>query len=59
MPPPAFGGPLAVALLAAEVSALAAHLNARGSAVRALAVDALLDGRPAGGRCTRSRRSSP
>jgi hypothetical protein len=38
-----FGGPLAVALLAAEVSALAAHLNARGSAVRALAVDALLD----------------
>jgi hypothetical protein len=38
-----FGGPLAVALLAAEVSAFAAHLNARGSAVRALAVDALLD----------------
>jgi hypothetical protein len=38
-----FGGPLAVALLAAEVSALAAHLNARGSAVRAMAVDALLD----------------
>jgi hypothetical protein len=38
-----FGGPLAVALLAAEVSALGAHLNARGSAVRALAVDALLD----------------
>jgi hypothetical protein len=38
-----FGGPLAVALLAAEVSALCAHLNARGSAVRALAVDALLD----------------
>src|SRR5512132_666510 len=33
-----FGGPLA-----AEVSALTAHLNARGSAVRALAVDALLD----------------
>ena len=33
-----FGGPLAVALLAAEVSALGAHLNARGSAVRALAV---------------------
>jgi hypothetical protein len=29
--------------LAAEVSALAAHLNARGSAVRALTVDALLD----------------
>jgi hypothetical protein len=38
-----FGGPLAVALLAAEVSALCAHLNARGSAVRALAVDALLE----------------
>jgi hypothetical protein len=38
-----FGGPLAVALLAAEVSALAAHLNSRGSAVRALAVDTLLD----------------
>jgi hypothetical protein len=32
-----------VALLAAEVSALAAHLNARASAVRALAVDALLE----------------
>lgn len=38
-----FGGPLAVALLAAEASALAAHLNSRGSAVRALAVDMLLD----------------
>jgi hypothetical protein len=38
-----FGGPLAVALLAAEVSALTAHLTSRGSAVRALAVDALLD----------------
>jgi len=38
-----FGGPLGVALLAAEVSALAAHLNSRASAVRALAVDALLD----------------
>jgi hypothetical protein len=38
-----FGGPLAAALLAAEVSAFAAHLNSRGSAVRALAVDALLD----------------
>jgi hypothetical protein len=36
-----FGGPLAVALLAAEVSALGAHLNARGSAMRARAVDAL------------------
>src|SRR5215813_1056919 len=34
-----FGGPLAVALLAAEVSALAAHLNSRSSAVRAVAVD--------------------
>jgi hypothetical protein len=38
-----FGGPLAAALLAAEVSSLAAHLNSRASAVRALAVDALLD----------------
>lgn len=38
-----FGGPLAAALLAAEVSALAAHLNSRASAVRALAVEALLD----------------
>ena len=38
-----FGGDLGVALLAAEVSALAAHLNSRASAVRALAVDALLD----------------
>jgi hypothetical protein len=38
-----FGGPLAVALLAAEVSALAAHLNSRASALRALAVNALLD----------------
>lgn len=38
-----FGGPLAVALLAAEVSALAAHLNSRASALRALAVSALLD----------------
>ena len=38
-----FGGPLAVALLAAEVSALAAHLNSRGSAVRSLAVNGLLD----------------
>jgi ABC-type Fe2+-enterobactin transport system substrate-binding protein len=37
------GGPLAAALLAAEVSALAAHLNSRCSAVRALAVDGLLD----------------
>jgi hypothetical protein len=38
-----FGGPLAVALLAAEVSALAAQLNSRASAVRALAVNDLLD----------------
>jgi hypothetical protein len=38
-----FGGALAVALLAAEVSALAAHLNSRSSAVRALAVADLLD----------------
>jgi hypothetical protein len=39
----AFGGPLSVALLAAEVSALAAHLNSRASAVRTRAVQALLD----------------
>ena len=38
-----FGGPLAVALIAAEVSALTAHLTSRASAVRALAVEALLD----------------
>jgi hypothetical protein len=38
-----FGGPLAVALLAAEVSALTAHLTSRASAVRARAVEALLD----------------
>ncbi|HET7875492.1 MAG TPA: hypothetical protein VFN71_08185 [Methylomirabilota bacterium] len=38
-----FGGLLAAALLAAEVSALAAHLNSRASNVRALAVNALLD----------------
>jgi hypothetical protein len=38
-----FGGPLAVALLAAEVGALAAHLNRRASGLRSLAVDALLD----------------
>lgn len=37
-----FGGPLVVALLAAEVSSLAAHLNSRASAVRARAVDELL-----------------
>lgn len=39
----AFGGPLAVALLAAEVGALAAHLNWRASGIRSLAVDALLE----------------
>ena len=38
-----FGGQLAVALLAAEVSAYAAHLNSRASTVRAHAVDALLE----------------
>lgn len=38
-----FGGPLVVALLAAEVSALAAHLSSRASGVRALAVAKLLD----------------
>lgn len=38
-----FGGPLAAALLAAEVSALVAHLNSRASAVRAAAVEVLLD----------------
>jgi hypothetical protein len=38
-----FGGPLAVALIAAEVSALTAHLTSRASAVRALAVESLLD----------------
>ena len=39
----AFGGPLAVALLATEVGVLAAHLNWRASGIRSLAVDALLD----------------
>lgn len=38
-----YGGALAVALLAAEVSALTAHLNSRASSVRALAVNSLLD----------------
>jgi hypothetical protein len=38
-----FGGTLAVALLAAEVGALTAHLTSRSSAIRALAVGALLD----------------
>lgn len=38
-----FGGRLGVALLSAEVSALTSHLNARASAVRAVAVDQLLE----------------
>lgn len=38
-----FGGNLAAALLAAEVSALTAHLNSRAASVRALAVELLLD----------------
>jgi hypothetical protein len=38
-----FGGPLAVALLAAEVGTLTAHLTSRSSAIRAVAVEALLD----------------
>jgi hypothetical protein len=38
-----YGGPLAVALLAAEVGALTAHLTSRSSTVRAVAVEALLD----------------
>ncbi|WP_141923126.1 hypothetical protein [Haloactinospora alba] len=38
-----YGGGLAVALLSAEVSSLAAHLNSRASAVRAVAVDGLLE----------------
>ncbi len=37
-----YGGPLAVALLAAEVGALTAHLTSRSSRVRGLAVDTLL-----------------
>jgi hypothetical protein len=37
------GGPLAVALLAAEVGALAAHLGTRAAAVRSRAVTELLD----------------
>src|SRR5438128_1890229 len=36
----AWGGPLAVALIAAEVGALTAHLTSRSSAIRALAVEA-------------------
>jgi hypothetical protein len=38
-----FGGPLAVALLAAQVGALTAHLTSRSSTIRAAAVAALLD----------------
>jgi hypothetical protein len=38
-----FGGALAVALLAAEIGALTAHLTSRSSAIRAVAVEALLD----------------
>jgi hypothetical protein len=38
-----FGGPLAVALLAAEVGAMTAHLTSRSSALRARAVSELLD----------------
>ena len=38
-----WGGPLAVALLAAEVGAMTAHLTSRSSAIRAAAVEALLD----------------
>jgi hypothetical protein len=38
-----FGGALAVALLAAEVGAMTAHLTSRSSAIRAVAVEALLD----------------
>ena len=39
----AHGGALAVALLAAEVGAMTAHLTSRSSAIRAAAVEALLD----------------
>lgn len=38
-----FGGQLAAALLAAEVGALTAHLTSRASAVRAAAVETLLE----------------
>ncbi|WP_433618860.1 hypothetical protein ACQP2P_22405 [Dactylosporangium sp. CA-139114] len=38
-----FGGQLGVALLAAEVSAFAAHLSSRAARVRAVAVNQLLD----------------
>lgn len=39
--PHRFGGAFATALLATEVSALAAHLNSRAAAVRSRAVEAL------------------
>ncbi|AGL17714.1 hypothetical protein [Actinoplanes sp. N902-109] len=38
-----YGGMLAVALLAAEIGALTAHLTSRSARVRGLAVDALLE----------------
>ncbi|MGJ3190962.1 hypothetical protein [Paenarthrobacter sp. FR1] len=38
-----FGGPLAVALLSAEVSMFAAHVNSRASGIRSAAVAELLD----------------
>lgn len=38
-----FGGPLVVALLAAEVGSLVAHLGSRAAAVRGKAVDELLE----------------
>jgi len=38
-----FGGPRAVAVLAAEVSALMSHLVARAASVRSVGVEALLD----------------
>lgn len=41
--PVEFGGPLALALVAAEVSALAAHIDSLASVVRAVADDLLLD----------------
>jgi hypothetical protein len=39
----AFGGHVSVALLAAEVSALAAYLNSRAAAIRGRAVEELLE----------------
>jgi hypothetical protein len=38
-----FGGPVAVALLAAEISALTSHLNSRAAGIRSVAVDLSLD----------------